>query len=74
MNNWEEALDAWLAKYSESTRKAYERAVRQAFEVMQVERIEDVTPEKLKTYRAAMVERLREDSPEKLSFPAVEKI
>jgi hypothetical protein len=52
--DWEEALDAWLGKYSESTRKAYGRAAKQAFEFMQVERIEDVTPDKLKAYHAAV--------------------
>lgn len=67
---WEETLNAWLGKYK-SSRKPYEKAVREAFEIMQVERIEDVTSEQLKGYRAAMVDRLREDAAEKLSLSAV---
>jgi hypothetical protein len=66
MADWEEALDAWLGNYKESTLKAYGKAFKQAFEIMQAKSIRDVTPEKLKTYGVVMA-KLIEDSPKALA-------
>jgi hypothetical protein len=70
---WEETLRAWLEKHAPATRKDYESAVREAFDFMEVKLFGDITLEKLKAYRAALVERLKEDHPRKLSPSAVKR-
>jgi hypothetical protein len=57
---WEEPLRAWLERCAPTRRKDYERAVvREAFGFMGIKRFADITPEKLKAYRADVIQKYK---------------
>ncbi len=65
---WEDALQTFLNTLgSPRTAKAYQRAVKEAMEALNIEYVADVTAPDLAQYRGGMVARMDVDSPDRLS-------
>ena len=65
---WEDALQTFLNTLgSPMTAKAYQRAVKEAMEALDVEYVADVTAPDLAQYRGGLVARMDVDSPDRLS-------
>ena len=65
---WEEALHTFLNTLgSPRTAKAYQRAVKEAMETLDIEYVADITAPDLAQYRGGLVARMDVDSPDRLS-------
>lgn len=70
--DWQPTLETFLNTLSSSrTRLTYERAVREAMEVLSIDFVADLTLPMLAEYRAGLVTRLDADREDRLSPPTV---